>query len=71
MNPNSKKVVYRDLTYRQVLEIWNKHLNAWAEDMDNQEKLKTKKYWDSIMDAIEDANGIEITVNHCIKEAAE
>ena len=70
MNPNSKKLVYCNLTYRQVLEIWNKHLNAWAEDMDNQEKLKTKKHWDSIMDAIEDANGIEITVNHCIKEAA-
>tara|TARA_R100000734_G_C3271755_1_gene67566 strand:- start:459 stop:668 length:210 start_codon:yes stop_codon:yes gene_type:complete len=61
------KVVWDGMTYDELLEVWNKHLHAYIDDKQNQQKLNTKKHWDRVLDFVEKQNNIQITLNDCIK----
>ena len=61
------KVVWDGMTYDELLKVWNKHLHAYIDDKQNQQKLNTKKHWDRVLDFVEKQNNIQITINDCIK----
>ena len=67
MIPQSKKIVWDGMTYRQLAEVWNTHHCAWSEDKQDPKKLQLKQHYDRIMDFVEKQHNIEITLDDCVK----